>query len=179
MELYDLIPKKYKHLNDKWLVKSNTVMFKNYNFIPLFFRSDDNTIYIYLDLRLKKQVIELTKELDKKGYNFFFTVPEFSKPSGVIDLKNKVITNYLIRYADTYFYENFNKINFDLIKNMVDWSIKNDCYHLIKSNFDIVLKKVYRKDYDYYSRRENYRYPIEIRNSFDTLYRDIQINQIL
>ncbi len=178
MELSSIIPKKYKHL-DNWKIKSKTLMFKNYQYIPLCFISDDNDIYIYLDLRLKKQIIELTKELMNNRYKFFFTIPDLSNPSRVFDYEDKVIKNYLLMYANSYFYVNFNKIGFDLIKNMVDWAIKNNCYDLIKDNFDSVLKEVNRKYYDYYSKTNIYSYSEEIRKDFQTLYREIQINQII
>lgn len=178
MELSDIIPKKYKHL-DNWKIKSNTLMFKNYQYTPLCFISDDNDVYIYLDLKLKKQIIELIKHLMCSKVNFYLTIPDLSNPSGVADIENKVITNYLKMYANLYFYTNFNKINFDLIKNMVDWTIKNNCYDLIKDNFDKVSKEVNRKSFDYWSSKDIYEYPEDIRKDFQTLYREIQINQII
>lgn len=178
MDLNSIIPKKYKHL-DNWVVKSRNLMFRKYENIPVCFISNDDVIYIYLDLKIKKQIIEITKELMKSGYKFYFTIPEASNPAGVIDYEDKVIRNYLLLYANEYFYTNFNNIHFDLIKNMVDWAVENDCYDLIKENFDSVLKQVQKKEHDYYSNTSSYNYSEEIRNEFLTLYRQIQINQII
>lgn len=179
MDLNSIIPKKYKHL-DSWKIKSNTLLFKNYQYIPICYIGDDNTIYIYLDLKVKKQIIELTKELLNKNYKFFFTTPELSNPSGVIELENTVIRNYLLLYANSFFYKNFNKINFDIIQNMVNWANENDCYDLIKEELDFVIKKyIDSKDYDYYRNTYIYRYSEEIRDEYRTIYRQIQINQLL
>lgn len=178
MELDRLIPKKYKHL-DKWKINSGELLFKNYQYIPICFISDEDIVYVYLDLRLKKQVIEITKHLVDIKVDFYFTIPDMSNPSGVYDYEDKVIKHYLEMYSNLYFYTNFNKINFDLIKNMVRWAVRNDCYHLIKENFDIILKKIQRKHYDYWSNREIYKYSEEIRNNFQTLYRQIQIDRII
>jgi hypothetical protein len=178
MELSSIIPKKYKHL-DKWKIKSNTLMFKNYQYIPVCFLSENNYIYIYFDIRVRKQIIELVKELIRSKYVFFFTIPDLSNPSGVLDYEKKVIKNYLLMYANSYFYIQFNKIGFDLIKNMVDWTVENNCCYLIKENFDIVLTDVSKKYYDYYSNAYIYQYPEDIRIDFNKLYREIQINLIL
>lgn len=178
MELNSLIPKKYKHL-DKWKIKSDTLLFKNYQYIPLCFISDDNIVYVYLDLRLKKQVIEITKHLLNLKADFYFTIPDISDPSGVYDFEEKVIRHYLIMYTNLYFHSNFNKINFDLIMNMVKWSNKHNCYDLIKENFDIVLKRIQYSYYDYWTNKNIYEYSENIRTEFQTLYRQIQINQLL
>lgn len=178
MELNSLVPKKYKHL-DKWKIKSDTLLFKNYQYIPLCFISDDNLVYIYLDLRLKKQVIEITKHLLNLKIDFYFTIPDISNPSGVYNFEEKVIRHYLEMYSSPYFFINFNKINFDLIMNMVKWSIKNNCYGLIKENFDIISKRVHRNSYDYWVNKNIYQYSDDIRTEFQTLYRQIQINQLL
>lgn len=178
MELNSLIPKKYKHL-DKWKINSNNLLFKNYQYIPLCFISDDNIVYVYLDLRLKKQVIEITKHLINSKVDFYFTIPDMSNPSGVYDYEEKVIRHYLEMYSNLYFYSNFNKINFDLVRNMVKWCVKNNCYDLIKENFDKISKRIQKKYYDYWTNKEVYEYSEDIRNEFKTLYRQIQINQLI
>lgn len=179
MELNDLIPKKYKHLDSKWKISDGNLLFKNLQFIPLCYISDEDIVYIYFDNRIKKQLFELVKLLIKKDIEFYFTIVEISDPAGVFDYNEKVIENYLYMFIDEYFYKNFKKINFDLIDNMVKWTLKNKCFSDIKPAFDYISNKVKAKNYDYYTQKSEYEYSEEIRNEFETLYREIIINQII
>ena len=48
-----------------------------------------------------------------------------------------------------------------------------------EEGIEIVKKIVNEKRYDYYSNTKKYEYPQNIRDDFDRVYREIQINQIL
>lgn len=179
MELNDLIPLKFiPTMGSEWVVKSGYLMFKKYELIPLAF-IDGNIVYVILENKIRKQVIKLVKHLIKMDVEFYFTIPQITDPSGVEDLPNKVIQHYLYSYSQKEFYKLFNDIEFDIIKNMVDWTTKFGYYDLIKDNFDSILKKVNYKSYDYYSNKESYDYDEEIRERYNGLYREIQINQLL
>ncbi len=58
MELNKLIPNN----NSKWIVKGNFLMFKKLEFIPVCYIEDD-IVYVFLDARLTKQTIAITKHL--------------------------------------------------------------------------------------------------------------------
>ena len=175
MDLNDLIPDK---LRPNWIIKGKFLMFKKYENIPICFIEVD-IVYIFLDVRIPKQVILITKHIVNQNIEFYFTSPSLSNPRGVYNYKNLIIRHYLLSFVNKSFYNEFKNINFDLIRNMVLWCEKEDCYELIKDNYDDILKEVSRKNYDYYVNKEFYSYEIGIRDEFKTLYRDIQINKIL
>lgn len=179
MELSDLIPLKFiPNVGCNWIVKSNYLMFKKYELIPLAY-IDDDIVYVILENRVRKEVIRLTKHLVNLEVEFYFTVPEITDPSGVEDLPDKIIKHYLYSYAQKEFYKAFNDIEFDIIKNLVDWSNKFGYYDLIKNNYDDILKKVNYKSHDWCANKDVYEYEEEIRERFKSLYREIQINQLL
>jgi hypothetical protein len=169
----DLIPDNSKN----WIIKKNVLMYYKYTNIPICFIQDD-IVYIFLEHKLHNQVIKLTKHLISKDINFFFTTPEYSIPDTIID-NNKVIYHYLYSYINKYFFNGFKKIDFGLIENLCEWTKKENCYNLIKENYDLIVIKVNEKDYNFYSNTHEYNYDIEIREDFSTLYREIQINQIM
>lgn len=169
----DLIPDNSKN----WIIKNNVLMYHKYANIPVCFIQDD-IVYIYLDHKLHNQIIKLTKYLVLKEITFFFTTPEYSIPNTIVD-NNKVINHYLYSYINKYFFNGFKKIEFDLIENLCEWTKKENCYNLIKENYDLIVKEVNETDYDFYSNTHRYNYDIVIREDFATLYREIQINQIL
>jgi hypothetical protein len=179
MKLSDLIPKKWSN-NKNWIVGDYYLFYKRYVNLPIaYIDNDDNCVYIFFDIRLKKEVIRIVEHLISERVEFYFMTPEFSNPSGVIDLNYKNIKHYLKSYANQYFYDSFHKMNFDLIKNMVDWTDKNNCYDLIKECYDLVYSKISKGSYDYYSNKTVFEYPEYIRSDYRTLYRDIQISKIL
>lgn len=173
MELNDLIPLDYIPIDCKWLVRKGYLMYHKYELIPLAF-IQDNIVYIVLENKLRKEVIKLVKHIVKLGYEFYFTTPV-----GYSYSPSKVIEHYLWSYVQKEFYKKFNDIGFDLIKNMVDWSVKFGHYELIKESYYKILKKVNYKSYDWYSSKPLYEYDDKIREMYNSLYREIQINQII
>lgn len=172
MELDNLI------LDSNWIVKSNFLMCKKYINIPLCYIEDD-VYYIFLDLKIVKQVLKLTKYLMNMNVEFYFTTPEYSNPKVEID-NNLVISHYLFSYSRPEFFYGFHKIGFDLIRNFTHWMEKGNCFHLLKENYDIILKKVVNKNwYDFYSSTHIYDCELDIREEFSVMYRDIQINRII
>lgn len=181
MDLDRLIPLKFRpHHGCKWKVKGKYLMYHHYEHIPVAFIEND-IVYVFLDTRIHNQIIKQTKWLMELGVEFYFTTPALSDPGyRFIDtLEESVIRHYLFGYSQTEFFYGFRKIGFDLIKNMVDWTTKEDCGHLIKDCYQEVNKKVQRSQHDWYQNKKIYDYKSEIRDDFNSLYRDIQINQIL
>lgn len=174
MELSDLIPDG----SAAWKVGKRQLTYKKYVNIPICF-IEDGVAYVYLDKRIVKPVLKLTKKLESMGAEFYFTTPELSNPKGVEDFHESVIHHYLRSYIQKEFFHGFSEIGFDLIQNMTRWSAREGCFPLIKQSYDRVKKEANRKDYDYYANKEIYEYPQDIREDFDRVYREIQINQIL
>lgn len=183
MELNDLIPYKNKPMDCKWVIKNNYLMYKKFDYIPLAYIDKNDCVIIILENKLRKEVIKLTKHLIKLNCEFYYSTPEITDPSGVENIEEKTINHYLYSYSQSEFFKEFNKLNdkynFDIINNMVKWSIKNNSYSLIKDSYFNILKTVKRKNYDWYSNKDYYDYDIDIRNKFDSLYRDIQISQLI
>jgi hypothetical protein len=175
MELSDLIPDG----SAAWKVGKNQLTYKKYVNIPICYIGEDGVVYVFLDKRISKQVLKITKRLVWLGVEFYFTTPELSNPKGVEDHKNAIILHYFRSYIQKEFFEGFEMIQFDLIHNMTKWAGKEDCFNLIKENYEEIKKIVNRQEYDYYSNIKKYEYPQEIRDDFDRIYREIQINRIL
>ena len=182
MDLNKLIPLKFRPtIGCDWVVKGKYLMYRKIEHIPVAFIEDD-IVYIFLDNRIPRQILKLTKWIiNNFDVEFYFTTPRLSDPSGMsrYNYKEAVVKHYLFSYSQPHFFMEFDKIGFDLIKNMVDWCVKEECADLIKECYDVVNKKVQRGYYDYYTNSKKYDYKEEIREDFRTLYRDIQINQIL
>lgn len=174
MDLNKLIPDN----NNSWSIRGKFVMFKKIEHIPVCY-IDDGIVYIFLDARLLKHVVKITKHVMSMNIEFYFTTPEFSNPKGVLDLHEKVIYHYLISYAKDKFFYGFKKIEFDLIDNLVKWTDKENCFDLVKDVYQRVLKKVNHQSWDYYSNKQHFDYCLEIREEFQSLYRHIQISKII
>ena len=181
MDLNNLIPDKFRPLhNPPWIVKGQFVMFKKYEHIPTCFVEND-IVYVFLDNRITKAIIKLVKHLMTLNIEFYFTTPELSNPRGIVeeDYNDRVINHYLYSFAQIDFFNGFREIDFDLIDNMVKWTEKENCFDKVKANYELIHKKVQRKDYDYYSNKHTYEYVDEIREEFQSLYRHIQISKII
>ena len=174
MELSDFIPDR----SAAWKVGKRQLTYKKYVNIPICF-IEDEIVYVYLDKRIVKAVLKLVKKLVDMKVKFYLTTPELSNPKGLEDHHNAIIHHYFRSYIQKEFFEGFEKMEFNMIKNMTDWTTKEGCFALIKENYDVVKKIVNEKRYDYYSNTERYEYPQDIRDDFDRVYREIQINQIL
>lgn len=179
MDLNSLIPDNFRPLvNPTWIVKGQFVMFKKYEHIPVCFVEDD-IVYVFLDNKIPKQITKITKHLINLGVEFYFTTPELSDPKGIDDAEDTIIRHYLLSYAQKEFFYGFKKIEFDLIHNMVKWTEKKNCFDLVKNNYEVINKKVNTKHTDYYNNKDFYDFDKEIREDFQSLYRDIQISKIL
>lgn len=174
MDLNNLIPDN----NPSWIIKGRFLMFKKLEHIPVCY-IDDGIVYVFLDARLTKQMIKLIKYLMKLKVEFYLTTPEFSNPKGVLDYHEKVIRHYLLSYAKDTFFNEFKKIDFDLVDNLVKWTDRENCFDLVKGVYESVLKKINHQSWDYYSNKKHFDYCKEIRDEFQSLYRHIQISKII
>ncbi len=174
MELEELVPDR----SENWVIRGNTLMFKKYFLIPVLY-IDNDIVYIYLDNRIRKEMVRLVKSLIKNGFEFYCLPPTLSDPSGIENIESEIIKHYLFCHSQAFFFYGFKNIGFDLIGNMVKWSIKNDASHLIRECLDEILKVVNSMNNDWYAGVSWYVYADEIRDEFSTLYRHIQISKLL
>ena len=62
---------------------------------------------------------------------------------------------------------------------MVIYCKDNKCLDLIKEIYENVNKQIQKGWYDHYTNKEIHDIPKHIREEFNSLYRDIQLSQIL
>ena len=167
-------------INPIWVVKGKFLMFKKYEHIPVCYIEDD-IVYVFLDAKITKHIIKLTNHLVKNKIEFYFTSPEMSNPKGInkLDYHDEIIKHYLTLYSNKDFYYGFKKIEFDLIDNMVKWTMKENCFNSIKDNLEIIKKRILKKEYDYYTNKLYYNYDEMIREDFNSLYRHIVLSRFV
>lgn len=175
MDLDNIIPN-----SGEWKVSKNRIFKRNIAWIPVFDIVDDNFIYIFLDLRISKDILKLVKNLQKKDIEFYFISPLFSDPGFKGDFNEENINNYLRGYSKSQFYDGFEKIEFDFIGNLIEYCKKENCIELVKDIYLIINKDVQNKFWDHYDNKQYFKTKREdIRETFNQLYRDIQLQQIL
>ena len=77
------------------------------------------------------------------------------------------------------FFKSFKEMEFDFISNMVKWSEKNNCFDKIKPILDKVISRINNNYYDHFSGKFIFDHKEEIRDTFKSMHRDIQISRIL
>lgn len=175
MDLSKIIPN-----NDQWKISKNRVFKKNIAWIPIFDIIDENLIHFFLDIRMSKDILKLVKILKKTDIEFYFISPLFSDPGFYGEFNNININNYLRSYSKSQFYDGFEKIEFDFIGNLIEYCKKENCIELVKDIYLIINKDVQMKVYNYYTNEKLFKHKREdIRETFNQLYRDIQLQQIL
>lgn len=174
MDLDNIIPN-----NGEWKVSKNRVFKKNIAWIPIF-DIVDNLIYIFLDIRMSKDILKVVKNLQKKDIEFYFISPLFADPGFKGEFNENNINNYLRSYSKSQFYDGFEKIEFDFIGNLIEYCKKENCIELVKDIYLIINKEVQAKFWDHFVNKQFFRIEREdIRETFNQLYRDIQLQQIL
>ena len=178
MDLNDLIPNN----NSDWSVSKNTLFFKKYLKIPIcYIEADTDVVFVSLDHRAHKAVSLLIKHLKSMDLEFYLCYPELMNPKGVDDYKSKIIYHYFLTYIKKNFRKEFDKIGFDLIENLCKWVDKEDCFDLMKGIYDEVKLKANSSWRDWYNNKgeDTYEYDIDIREDYNALWREIQINSII
>jgi len=176
MELHKFIQNKFRHLPN-WSVGKDFLLFKKIHNIPVL-KIEDEIVYVFLDLRIRKEIVALIKHLDELEVEFYFTKPDFSNPGEEWNEK-EVILHYLRCWSDSKFHKEVRKIEFDFIENLSTWVRDFSSFELLKLTYDDFLKVVNKKWHDYYTQKDVWDYSEYIREEFRTIWREIQINNIL
>lgn len=176
MDLDKIIPK-----NDNWKISKGRVFRFNIAWLPIFDIVNENQINIFLDLRNSKDIIKIVKNLNKSDIEFYFISPLFADPGQDTREYNYLnIKNYLKNYSKDQFYDGFSKIEFDFIGNLIEYCKRENCIDLVKDIYLEVNNTVQKKYWDYYTKKQIYLIKREdIRETYTTLYREIQLQQIL
>lgn len=177
MDLNKIIPK-----TGEWKVSKNTLYKKNIAWIPIL-QFDDDLIKIILDFKSSKDILKLTNHLSHLNCDFIFISPLLISPLvksySQIEIDAINVKNYLLNYSRSQFYDGFLKIGYDFIGNLIDYCKLYNCEDLIKDIYLDINKIVQKKTLDYYSNKSYYEVREDIRTTFNSLYRDIQLQKIL
>ena len=169
-------PDKFRHLPN-WSVGKHYLFFKKTHKLPVL-KVEDGVVYVFLDLRIRKEMIALIQHLDKLGVEFYFTHPDFSNPGEEWNEK-QIIWHYFRCWSDSKFHKDCKKIEFDFVGNLSKWVKNYSDFELLKFAYDDYLKVVNKKWHNFYTNKEMFDYSEYIREEFRTLWREIQINNIM
>jgi hypothetical protein len=176
MKLNDLIPDS----NQSWVVKKNFLFFYKYNNIPACYIEDD-IVFVFLDKKIKNQIIKLIKKLIKDKREFYLVTPELSNPKGIEDFNYENLYNYIRSLIDNDWVYGFKKIDFEITDNVVNYIKKYNCYDILKPIFDDINNILSKTYWDYYSNKKVYSHECDdyIRVEFSSVFRQIQLGVIL
>jgi hypothetical protein len=176
MDLDAIIPK-----NGEWKLSKGRVYKRNIAWLPIFDIIDDNEINIFLDIRHSRDILKIIKNSMNYDIKMNLISPLFADPGQDTREYDSInITNIIRNYSRPAYFDGFEKINFDIIAHLIDYCKNRNCIDLVKDIYLDINKNVQGKSYDYYTGKE---YPNvkneKIRETFRTLYREIQLQQIL
>ena len=171
--------------------RKNRVFVHKMAWIPLYEISDDQ-VWIYLDYRISKYVIKVIKKFIKEGIEFLFLSPLFSNPKNrrEMDFHYQNIHCYLANLQIPIFYYDFEKIEFDLISNMIKYIKKYDYFFIyledetkvpiVKEIFEEINSEVQANWGLHGNRFIEWNVPdVEIRTRFNNLWREINISYLI
>jgi hypothetical protein len=158
-----------------WVIRNNKLFYKKKDLQLILVETD--FIYIYFNVNIIKKIIKLVEHLVKNNIKFYFL--PMDEPYMDEDIEDCIIRNYLYSLVYKDFYYGFNKINFSLEDNLVEWAVQNNCFYKIKAIYDKVKININTYHFDYYTKNNIYTYDLEIRNYFNELMRNMQIKLML
>jgi len=165
--------------SDNWSISGSILHYKKIVKIPLCYIDLDDVVWVFLDSRIKKIVIKLVSKLHKEGKKFYFAYPDSANPSGIFRYHEKVIHHYLYTWIRGEFNNEFIKLGFDYIDNLVQWVKEEGKFEELKKIYDELRKEIDRKFYDWHQKKNIWEYPEDRREEYYTIWRDIQISLIL
>ena len=174
MDVNKIIPK-----NHNWKIDKDIVFVWYLAWIPIMNLKND-WIEIYFDIRLAKHILKLIPKIEGEFYLVSPTLVNPKKNHLSEEERNKVnILNMLSNYCNATFFHGFQSIGFDLITHLILYCKKFDSMLLIKDIYEDVNGDVQSKNWDYYTNNKSYVFPEEIRDEFNSLYRQIKLAEIL
>lgn len=174
MDVQKIIPK-----NDRWKVDKDIVFVYNLAWIPIMNLKND-WVEVYFDTRLSRHILKLIPKLDGEFYLVSPILIDPKRKHLSDEERNKVnILNMISNYSNEVFFNGFRLIDFDLITHLILYCKKFDSMLLIKDIYEDVNKEVQDKFYDFYSNKQIYSFDEEIRDEFNSLYRQIKLADLL
>ncbi len=155
----------------------NRVLAKKIAWIPIYELKNDN-VWLYFDYRISKYIYKVIQEFQKRNIEFLLISPVFSNPSEVrdLDFDEENIRNYLTSFTIEDFYFNFERINFNLIDNLVKYTNNRNCFNKIKPIYDDISRL---KSSIYYNWGQSTKEKTDIvRNRFQSIWREIMLSNL-
>lgn len=173
MNLLKIIPN-----NDRWIISKNIVYIDYIAKIPILVKNGDD-VWVYLDIKIAKYVLQLVKILEKNKINFLFKSTRifFDHKFSEEEFHKINISQYIKNIADPIFFDGFNKIKFDYTNNLSKYLVKYECYDEFKEIYNNQKKNILKKGRDYWTNKETfYTKREDIRDYIGSLEREIKIN---
>jgi len=178
MDSNKLIPQ-----NCEFRITKDIIFYKKIIWIPLAKIINKKLLHIFLDPRSSKVIFKFIKHLQKNtNYKFYFISPLLSDPHNIrtqLEVNELNIENYLKNYAKPEFFDEFERVGFDFIENLVQFTNKTKSYNLINGILERVNKDIQESYYDFRSKKHIFFYSQEVREKFNSLFREIQIKNLL
>ena len=165
-------------INNDWKYSKGRYFKKKVAWIPVVDVLEDR-IRIFLDVRGYKEIIKIVKLFGENNIDFRFISHRFADPGFSEDFNETNIKCYLKSFVNESFYFGFKKIDFDFIENIVKYCVENECFDMLKEIYTKVNKKTQDTHWTSFNTQIYYIPNEEIRENFNSLYRDIIIKQIL
>ena len=173
MNLWKIIPE-----NKNWTISKNIVYVNYIVKIPMLVKQGDD-IFVYLDIKIAKDVLSLVKILDSHNIDFLFksTLIFFDHKFSEEEFHRLNLKQYIKNICDAKFFDGFQKIGFDYTKNLANYLAKYECYDIFKMVYEKEKKTILHISYDYWINKNIYDFKREeVRNYISALEREVKIN---
>jgi hypothetical protein len=173
MELFELKP--VKNINDnKWFIANDRLNFYNYETMPVAFIGEHDVVWVYANLSIKNAIITLLKHLQKSNINFYLIPPKYSNPKESQSVL-EIVHHYFFICLNQSFLRSMKSINFDIIKNLIDFCYEYNCIEDMVGLSSEYKDKMNDKSWGY-GQWNDYTYADEVRIFFRNIDRKIKID---
>jgi hypothetical protein len=165
---------------ENWIIKKDTIYYKKLIEVPLL-TVRHGYVWIILDFKLKNQLIKLISKLSKLKVKFFFINNQvwFEKELYEEDLQ-KIVNSYISAIVNPSFFEDLEKINFDLSKNLTNMILEFGCWNYFDESFKRAKKVLLKEHTDWVTGKKFYNLKSEkLRNYLEALDRRVKLNTLL
>lgn len=174
MDLHELIPNN----KDCWIVKNNILYIEYLAKIPILMKEDD-MFFIFLDIRILRHVIDISKYLLDNNIDFLFRSSEFIKHRySESDMHKKNILHLIQSISNSKIFNSFNKSEIDFLNHISNYLRKYNCYNEFKEIYDHYKSDIGSKFYDIFKDKYIYKYSPDIREYILSMEREVKIRSI-
>lgn len=162
--------------DSNWKIRENKILYHRLCDIIILSYIDD-TIWVSLDRRVSKQVVQIVKKLVENDIDFYFNSP--SNTFCVIneDTLSGIIRDYIFSIEDVALFDGFRKIGFDISRSLSNLMTDYECHYLFKPEYENAKIKLLTERMDWRYNRKYFDVKREdIRNYIRSLEREIRIN---